>query len=266
MKNEILLARVKALKLHGILAHWDEIVTQEWLKQIIEWEEEERSNRGLKNRLDAAKIKSFKPLNEFDWSWPRKCDREAIEEYMQLEFIKTGANIIFLGPNGVGKSTLTCNIVYQAVLNGYTALFVSASQMLNDLAVQDSDNALQRRIKYYTKPQLLAIDEVGYLSYSNRHADLMFAIISNRYQTKSTIITTNKSFNEWNEVFPNASCVVSLIDRLIHKSEVILIDADSYRVKEAKEENAKRKQERSNRKKQTGNSINNPKKRNKQDA
>lgn len=251
MENEILLARAKALKLHGLLSHWDEVATKEWVKQLIAWEEEERSHRGLKSRLDAAKLKPFKLLAEFDWKWPRKCDRTAIEEHMQLEFIKSATNIIFLGPNGVGKSTIATNIIYQAILNGYSALFISAEQMLHDLAVQDGEAALRRRIKHYAKPSILAIDEVGYLSYSNRHADLMFAIISNRYQSKPTIITTNKSFNEWNEVFPNASCVVSLIDRLVHKSEIIDIDADSYRLKEAKEQKEKRKQERSKRKKPT---------------
>ena len=109
--------------------------------------------------------------------------------------------------------------------------------MLNELAALDSDSALRRRIKYYTQPQLLIIDEVGYLSYSNRHADLLFEIISRRYETHSTMITTNKPFNEWRDIFPNATCVVSIIDRLVHHSEVINIEADSYRLKEATEKN-----------------------------
>ena len=116
--------------------------------------------------------------------------------------------------------------------------------MLNDLTSQDGDNALRRRIKYYVQPTLLCIDEVGYLSYSNRHADLMFEIISRRYETKSTIVTTNKPFAEWQEIFPNVSCVVSLIDRLIHKSEIISIEAKSFRLKESEERNAKRQEER----------------------
>ena len=113
--------------------------------------------------------------------------------------------------------------------------------MLNELASQDGDKALQRKLKYYTQPQILVIDEVGYLSYSNRYADLLFEIISRRYHKKSTVITTNKPFSEWSDIFPNAACVVSLIDRLVHRSEIINIEADSYRLKEAKEESAKRK-------------------------
>ena len=107
--------------------------------------------------------------------------------------------------------------------------------MLNDLAAQDGDSALKRRLASYARPQLLVIDEVGYLSYSNRHADLLFEIVSRRYEEKSTLVTTNRPFAEWNEVFPNASCVVSLVDRLIHRSEILIIDGESYRLKEAKE-------------------------------
>jgi DNA replication protein DnaC len=100
---------------------------------------------------------------------------------------------------------------------------------------------LRRKLKHYTQPQILIVDEVGYLSYSNRCADLLFEIISRRYHEKSTVITTNKPFTEWRDIFPNAACVVSLVDRLVHRSEIVNIEADSYRLKEAKEESAKRK-------------------------
>ena len=103
---------------------------------------------------------------------------------------------------------------------------------------------LVSRIAHYTKPFLLVIDEVGYLSYSNRYADLLFEIISQRYTKKSTLITTNKSFTEWQEIFPNASCLISLIDRLVHDSEITSIEADSYRVKESMERAARRKEAR----------------------
>jgi DNA replication protein DnaC len=113
--------------------------------------------------------------------------------------------------------------------------------MLNDLAAQDGDNALRRRLHHYAKPRLLIIDEVGYLSYSNRHADLLFEIINRRYEKCSTLVTTNRPFSEWNEVFPNAACVVSLIDRLVHHSEIIAIEGKSYRMKEAQEQAVKRR-------------------------
>ena len=116
--------------------------------------------------------------------------------------------------------------------------------MLNDLAAQDGDHALKRKIKFYARSDLLTIDEVGYLSYSNRHADLLFQIISRRYRKKPTMITTNKPFSEWGEIFPNASCVVSMIDRLIHHSEIINIDGESFRLKESKEKATLRKSSR----------------------
>ena len=119
-------------------------------------------------------------------------------------------------------------------------LFTSAGELLGDLSALDSDSALRRRLRHYARPTLLAIDEVGYLSYSNRHADLMFELISRRYQNKSTLVTTNRPFAEWREVFPNAACVVSLVDRLIHHAEILGLDGQSYRHKEAQERAAAR--------------------------
>ena len=119
-------------------------------------------------------------------------------------------------------------------------LFTSAGQLLGDLAALDSDAALRRRLRHYARPQLLVIDEVGYLSYSNRYADLMFELISRRYQNKSTLVTTNRPFAEWREVFPNAACVVSLIDRLVHNAEIVAIEAQIYRLKEAHDRTGQR--------------------------
>jgi DNA replication protein DnaC len=229
--------RAKALNLHGLLAHWDELAPQE-LTRIADWlgwEETERHRRGLDSRLRKAKIGRFKTMAEFDWDWPKRIDKATLCELMSLAFIKHATNIILVGTNGLGKSTVARNLTHQAALQGHSALFISAAQMLADLAAQDGDRALRRRIKHYARPTLLAIDEVGYLSYGNRHADLLFEIINQRYEQKPTIITTNRPFSEWGEVFPNAACVVSLVDRLVHHSEIIVIEGESYRMKEAKD-------------------------------
>ncbi|MER8608925.1 ATP-binding protein [Mesorhizobium sp. M1233] len=157
------------------------------------------------------------------------------------------ANIVFIGPNGVGKSTLARNVAHQALICGHTVLFRTASEMLGELAALDSDAALRRRLHHYAAADVLAIDEVGYLSYSNRHADLLFELISRRYEKRSTIITTNRPFADWSEVFPNAACVVSLVDRLMHRSEVISIEGDSYRFKEAAERSKAQREKRTSR-------------------
>jgi len=159
---------------------------------------------------------------------------------MTLDFVKDASNVVLVGPNGVGKSMCACNIGYQAVLAGHTALFTTAGQLLGELAALDSDSGLRRKLRQYAAPDVLIIDEVGYLSYSNRHADLLFELVSRRYQNKSTVVTTNRAFADWGEVFPNAACVVSLIDRLMHRAEVVRIDGESYRAKEAQEREAHR--------------------------
>ena len=220
------------------------------------WEERHRSQRSLDSRLRKARLGRFKPMSEFDWKWPKQCDRAVIEQWMQLGFMEGASNLILCGPNGVGKTMIVSNIASQAVLRGSTALFTTAAAMLNELAELDSDSALRRRIKYYTQPSLSVVDEVGYLSYSNRHADLLFEVISQRYEKKSTCITTNKPIPDWRDIFPNATCVVSIVDRLLHHPEILTIDGDSFRLKEAMEKNKERNAKRKKSQKSTTNEEN----------
>jgi DNA replication protein DnaC len=248
-KPELLKARAKALRLHGLLAHWPEAVAEQasaksWIEPLLDWEEQERARRSLERRLQEAHIGRFKSVCDFDWTWPKRCDRATFEALMTLDFLKDATNVLLVGPNGVGKTTLARNLAHQALVHGHTALFTSAGHLLGELAALDSDAALRRRLRHYTAPALLLIDEVGYLSYSNRHADLLFELISRRYQQKSTLVTTNRPFAEWSDVFPNAACVVSMVDRLMHNAEVVAIDGESYRVKEARERTEQRARQR----------------------
>ena len=242
--HDELRAQATELRLHGLLAHWDELMgqpeTELRVRQWLGWESLERAHRSLERRLREAHLGRFKPLADFDWSWPKECDRAAIEELMSLQFLADASSVVLFGTNGVGKTMVALNIAHQAVLQGHTALFTTAGQMLSELAALDSDSALRRRMQHYAAPDLLLIDEVGYLSYSNRHADMLFELISRRYLHKSTIVTTNRRFADWGEVFPNAACVVSLVDRLMHRAEVVRIEGDSYRQKEAEEHAAQR--------------------------
>jgi DNA replication protein DnaC len=240
--------QARELRLHGLLAHWSELMAQpepaRWIAQWLAWEGTERGRRSLERRLREAHIGRFKPLADFDWAWPTQCDRAAVEELMTLQFMADATNVVFVGPNGIGKSMCAANIGHQAVLAGHTVLFVTAGHLLGDLAALDSDSALRLRLRRYAAPDLLLIDEVGYLSYSNRHADLLFELVSRRYQHKSTVVTTNRQFASWNEVFPNAACVVSLIDRLVHRCEIVRFEGESYRKKEAAERIAARSRQR----------------------
>ena len=242
MRNDldILQARAKALHLNGLLIHWQEAAKGGWVPALLDWEEQERARRSLERRLAEAHIGRFKPLSDFDWAWPKSCDRSAIEALMSLDFLKEPSNVILVAPNGLGKTMIAQNAAHQAVISGHSVLFTTAGHMLGDLAALDSDSALRRRLRHYARPRLLVIDEVGYLSYSNRHADLLFELVSRRYEQSSTFITTNRPFGEWHEVFPNAACVVSLVDRLIHHAEIHRLDGDSYRHKEAQERAAAR--------------------------
>lgn len=241
-------AQAAGLRLHGLLAHWSEVMADaqaaQRVVQWLAWELAERGQRSLERRVRAAHLGQFKPLADFDWSWPTQIDRAAMEELMALQFMADATNVVLVGSSGLGKTMFACNLGYQAVLAGHTVLFVTAGQLLGDLAALDSDSALRRRLRHYAAPDLLLIDEVGYLSYSNRHADLLFELVSRRYQHKSTVVTTNKAFADWGEVFPNAACVVSLVDRLMHRAEVVRIEGESYRAKEAQERLAARAKQR----------------------
>lgn len=240
-KDETLEARLKRLRLFGLLARLEQVRKEPWLKKVLEIEDEEKTRRSLAHRVHIAGIGPFKPLADFDWKWPRKIDRAQIEELFTLDFITEGANVVMLGPNGVGKTMVLRNLAHHALHDGRAVMVRSASDLLADLAKQESSAARARRLSAYVLPHLLCIDEVGYLSYDARHADLLFEVVSRRYDKgRSILLTTNKPFAEWPTTFPNAACVVTLVDRLLHRAEVIAIDGESYRLREA-EERQKRK-------------------------
>ena len=238
--------RLRKLGFYGLLAHAETLLAEPWLARVIDIEESERARRSLKRRLDHARLGTFKPIADFDWNWPTKCDRRAIEELFTLGFIGETANVVMIGPNGLGKSMLLKNLVHQAILHGYSARFTLASDMLHDLATQNSTVALAQRLRRYTRCAVLAIDEVGYLSYDARYADLLFEVITRRYELQRPILlSTNKAFGEWNQVFPNAACVVALVDRLLHRAEINTLEGKSYRFKEAQERAARKSESRS---------------------
>jgi DNA replication protein DnaC len=230
---EALRKRLHQLGLFGLLAQDNTLLSEPWVGSLITIEQNERQRRSLVRRLRDAKLGPFKPLADFDWQWPQRIDRELFTELLGGEFIAEATNVVLVGPNGA------------------SARFVTASDMLHDLAAQDSSAALSRRLKRYTSPHILAIDEIGYLDYDNRYADLLFEVATRRYQLRPIIVTTNRAFADWNDIFPNAACVVTLIDRLVHRCEILPIEASSYRLKEAQERAEQRKAARPKQQKKT---------------
>jgi len=241
---EELHTRIQRLSLYGLLANWTEVQQEPWLEKLLALEEAERARRSLVRRIRNARIGRFKPMADFDWDWPKQIDREAIEELFTFGFVAEAANAVLVGANGIGKTMIGQNLAHQALLRGLTVRFTTASDMLSELAAQESDASLARRLRRYCNPALLVIDEVGYLSYDARYADLLFEVVTRRYEQRSIVLSTNKSFTEWSEVFPNAACVVTLVDRLVHRAEIIKIDGESYRRKEAMERAAQRARQR----------------------
>lgn len=250
--EDALRERVARLGLHGLVGRWGELGTESWIEDLVAIEEKERARRSLERRVRNAKIGRFKPLVDFDWTWPKKIDRELVEDLFRLDFLGEAANVVLIGPNGVGKTTIAQNLAHEALIRGATVRFTPASAMLAELSSADGPSALERRLRRFLRPALLVVDEVGYLSYNAHHADLLFDIVNRRNQEKSTVVTTNKPFTQWNEVFPNSSSVVALVDRLVHRSEIVEIDGDSYRLKEATERKEDKRRKRAARGKARG--------------
>lgn len=219
-----------ALVAHATNARLSPVQTFEELVAIAR---RERDQRNLKARTKAATIGTLKPLARFDWNHPRAIQRELVDELCTLGFVAKGHNVLLRGPSGVGKTMLAQNLGVLALEHGYTVRFTTLSAALADLLKQESLPALERRLRKYTAPSLLILDEIGYLPCTRQSADLLYNIISRRHENKSIVMTTNLPFKQWSTVFPGAACVSAMIDRFIQHCHVVDIDADSWRQKES---------------------------------
>jgi DNA replication protein DnaC len=210
------------------------------LEQLVHNEMAERSRRSLERRIRLSGIKKFKPMADFDWSWPKQIERDVIERALTLDFLSDNRNLVLVGSNGLGKTMIAKNICHAAVLAGSSVLFRSAPALLEELQKQTPDGR-HRKLRYYANVGLLCLDEVGYLSFNDKAADLLYEVINRRYERKPVIVTTNRPFKEWNEVFPNAACIATMLDRLLHHAEVTTIQGESYRMRESQQETAARR-------------------------
>jgi len=234
--------RLRTLGLTGAASGLDDLValasTKRWgptqiLEHVADIEERERSRRGLERRFSRSRLGRFKTIADYDWNWPTKIDRPLVESGVGLQFLGAARNVVLVAPQGLGKTMIAQNIAHQAIVAGHSVLFTTAAQMLLDLGAQESSRALERRLRHYAKQSLLVLDEVGYLAFDNRNADLLFQVVSRRYERKSLVLTTNLAFKDWPSIFPNATCATALIDRIIHHADVISIEGKSYRLREA---------------------------------
>ena len=203
----------------------------QFCEKLVALERRERDSCNLARRTRAATIGPCATLDTFDWGHPRSIDRGLCESLLQLDFVDLAYNVLLRGQSGVGKTMLAQSLALAALQKGLHVRFVSLAAALADLLRQESLPALERRLSRYTSPDLLILDEIGYLPTDSRSADLLYNIISRRHLRRATVITTNLSFKEWGAIFPGAACVGALVDRFIERCHVVDIDADSWRQK-----------------------------------
>jgi len=246
MNDESLLTHLRYLKLsyfreyHQALAR--EAAEKNWtpldfLGRLVEGEALRRQDRATQRRLQAAHFPVIKTLEQFDWSWPKKINRAHVQNLFRLGFLKDKANVIFMGGAGLGKSHLATALAYQGCLAGHTVLFTTAIDIVNTLTAAQAAHRLKAELKRYLTPSIVLIDELGYLPIDKAGADLLFQEFSQRYETGSTLLTTNQAYKHWAKIFNNDATLTSaVLDRLLHHAETVVIEGKSYRMKDQVEE------------------------------
>lgn len=246
-KSDVLLAeQLTYLKLSFMLDHHQEMCKdagkKDWshlklLSKLMDGETQLRQIRSTDRRIRVARFPVKKTREDFDWSWPKKINRQQIEHLFHLKFIEEKANVIFLGGVGLGKSHLSSALGYEACLQGYSVMFTTAIDVINNLSAARDASRLKSELNKYLKPQLIILDELGYLPIDKLGADLLFQVISQRYERGSIIITSNRAFKQWPEIFNNDATLTSaLLDRVLHHADVVVLQGKSYRMKEKKKD------------------------------
>lgn len=211
-------------------AHWGHV---DYLAGLVEGEALDRQQRAIGRRIRQARFPVIKTLESFQWTWPRKINRLQVQNLFRLKFVEDKANVIILGGVGLGKTHLATALGYAACLKGHSVLFATAVDVINTLAAAQNAGRLKQELSKYLKPTLIILDEIGYLPIDKTGADLLFQVISKRYEQGSIILTSNLVFKKWPEIFNNDSTLTSaLLDRLLHHAETVLIEGKSYRMKD----------------------------------
>lgn len=242
MKDDLLLTYLLYLKLsyfreyHPSLAQ--EAVEKNWshldfLSRLVEGETLRRKDRATQRRIQAARFPILKTLQQFNWTWPKKINRAQVQSLFRLSFLKDKAHVIFMGGVGLGKTHLATALAYEGCLAGHSTLFTTAIDIVNTLAAAQSTQRLKSELKKYLSPDILLVDELGYLPIDKTGADLLFQVLSQRYENASTLVTTNQAYKNWAKIFNNDATLTSaVLDRLLHHAETITLEGKSYRMKD----------------------------------
>jgi DNA replication protein DnaC len=230
------------LNLQFMQQHCEELAKQaaqnqwshaDFLRRLVEGEAAARQDRARLRRIQQARFPVLKTLEQFDFTWPTKINRLAVQNLFRLKFIQDKANAILVGGVGLGKSHLAIALGYAAATAGFRVRFTTAIDIVNTLAAAHNAGRLVQELKKYTRPDLLVVDEVGYLPIDKHGADLLFQIISQRYECGAIVLSTNKVFKHWPSIFNNDATLTSaILDRILHHAETVVIEGKSYRMKD----------------------------------
>jgi len=237
----LLIENLKKLKLSTMLrdlesmtrqANQESLSYEEFLLNLSEVEVQTRQENGRKRRLREAKFPILKPMDTFDFDAAPGLDIRLMKELANCDYVKKNRNIIFVGKSGTGKTHLSTALAMEACKHGIRSRFVTGCGLANELIEARDEKQLGRAVKRYASYGLLIIDELGYIPFSKEGAQLIFQILAERHERKSVIISTNKGFGDWTEIFGDPSMTAALLDRITHKAHIINCDWDSYRLKE----------------------------------
>jgi len=241
-RHEQLLRDLAELKLHRIAELYQEVLDEAARKQssmldvlagLIGAEAGARRQRALERRIDRARLPKRKTLEEYDFTFPKRLPKQAVLRLFDCDFVAQHACGILIGPTGTGKSHLLNALGYNACEKGLSVRFTRVVDMINVLTTAQINGTLEKALKQYVNPQLLLLDELGYLPIDKRGADLLFQVVAARYESGSIVVTTNRAFRDWGAIFDvDNTLATAMIDRLMHHGEAIVIRGDSYRMKD----------------------------------